>query len=46
MKSDLLQWICCPACKGDLTLTVAAGDATSVTEGTLCLLYTSDAADE
>ncbi len=35
MKSDLLQWICCPACKGDLALEVAAGDALSVTEGTL-----------
>jgi len=35
VKSDLLQWICCPACKGDLALTVAAGDATTVAEGTL-----------
>ena len=35
MKSDLLQWICCPACKGDLALTVAEGDATTVAEGTL-----------
>ena len=35
MKSDLLQWICCPTCKGDLALAVASGDATTVTEGTL-----------
>ena len=20
MKTDLLQWMCCPSCKGDLTL--------------------------
>ena len=36
MKTDLLQWMCCPSCKGDLTLVVAEGDATTVTEGTLC----------
>lgn len=35
MKTDLLQWICCPACKRDLTLEVADGDATTVREGTL-----------
>lgn len=35
MKSDLLQWICCPGCKSDLALTVTDGDATTVTEGAL-----------
>jgi SAM-dependent methyltransferase/uncharacterized protein YbaR (Trm112 family) len=35
VKSDLLQWICCPGCKSDLALTVTDGNATSVTEGTL-----------
>jgi SAM-dependent methyltransferase len=35
VKSDLLQWICCPGCKSDLALTVTDGDATTVTEGAL-----------
>lgn len=35
MKTDLLQWICCPACKHELTLEVRDGDAVSVTDGTL-----------
>jgi SAM-dependent methyltransferase/uncharacterized protein YbaR (Trm112 family) len=35
VKSDLLQWICCPACKNDLALTVTRGDDATVTEGTL-----------
>jgi len=32
---DLLDWICCPGCRGDLALTVTAGDGSSVAEGTL-----------
>lgn len=35
MKTDVLQWICCPGCKGDLALEVVSGDAATVTEGTL-----------
>lgn len=35
MKTDLLQWICCPACKHDLTLEVSVGDVATVTEGAL-----------
>lgn len=35
MKRDLLQWICCPACRNDFALTVSSGDATVVAEGTL-----------
>ncbi len=35
MKTDVLQWLCCPSCKGDLALVVSVGDAAAVTEGTL-----------
>lgn len=35
MKTDLLQWICCPLCTHDLALEVSAGDATTVDEGVL-----------
>ncbi|HMF61124.1 MAG TPA: methyltransferase domain-containing protein, partial [Vicinamibacterales bacterium] len=35
MKRDLLQWICCPACRNDFALEVSSGDATAVAEGTL-----------
>lgn len=35
MHIDVLKWICCPSCKSDLALTVVAGDASSVTDGTL-----------
>ncbi len=35
MKTDLLQWICCPRCRRELTMTVTRGDAVTVTDGTL-----------
>lgn len=35
MKTDLLQWLCCPRCKSDLGLTTTTGDDVSVTGGTL-----------
>ena len=35
MKRSLLDILCCPVCKGDLTLEVRKEDETSIIEGTL-----------
>jgi len=35
MRDDLLEILCCPVCKGDLTLTVARREAGEILEGTL-----------
>jgi SAM-dependent methyltransferase/uncharacterized protein YbaR (Trm112 family) len=35
MTPELLQWICCPACKGDFTMTVAKTSEHGIEEGVL-----------
>jgi uncharacterized protein len=35
MKRTLLPILCCPACKGDLVLTVAVEDEKEIVRGTL-----------
>jgi len=35
MKRSLLDILCCPVCKGDLTLVVLKEDETRIIEGTL-----------
>ena len=35
MKPDLMEILCCPVCRGDLTLTVAKKDGEEIVEGTL-----------
>ncbi|MEE9152007.1 MAG: methytransferase partner Trm112 [Thermoplasmata archaeon] len=35
MKRDLMDIICCPTCKGDLTLTVEEEDAKEIIKGLL-----------
>ncbi|NYT07024.1 MAG: Trm112 family protein [Methanomicrobiales archaeon] len=35
MKRSILPLLCCPVCKGDLTLTVTAGDDKEIREGKL-----------
>src|SRR5262245_54133923 len=35
MTPELLQWICCPSCKGELGLAVTSMSANSVEEGAL-----------
>lgn len=35
MKTDLLQWLCCPRCRRELIMAVTTGDTATVTEGTL-----------
>jgi uncharacterized protein YbaR (Trm112 family) len=35
MKKDLLDIICCPACKGDLDITISKMDGDEILEGIL-----------
>jgi uncharacterized protein len=35
MRADLLEILCCPVCKGDLTLTAVRKDRDEIMEGTL-----------
>lgn len=35
MRPDLLEILCCPVCKGDLTLVVVRKDRDEILEGTL-----------
>ena len=35
MKEDLMEILCCPVCKGDLTLAVRRREGGEVMEGTL-----------
>jgi uncharacterized protein YbaR (Trm112 family) len=35
VKPDLMEILCCPVCKGDLTLTTTKTDGTEIVEGTL-----------
>ncbi len=35
MKRSILPLLCCPVCKGDLTLTVTEGDDREIREGKL-----------
>lgn len=35
MKPDLMEILCCPVCKGDLTLKVTKQDGKEIVEGTL-----------
>jgi uncharacterized protein len=35
MRPDLLEILCCPVCKGDLQLTVAAREGDEVVRGSL-----------
>ena len=35
MRKDLMEILCCPVCKGDLTLEVAKTDGDEIVEGTL-----------
>ncbi len=35
MKPDLLEILCCPVCRGDLTLTKTRSDKTEILEGKL-----------
>ncbi|MEW5937443.1 MAG: methytransferase partner Trm112 [Candidatus Thermoplasmatota archaeon] len=35
MRRDLMEIICCPVCKGDLSLTVTKEDEHEILEGTL-----------
>ena len=35
MRTDLMEILCCPVCRGDLELTVARKEGDEVLEGTL-----------
>ena len=35
MRPDLLEILCCPVCRGDLTLTVASKKGEEIEQGTL-----------
>jgi len=35
MKKDLMDILCCPVCKGDLTLTVKREEGNEIIEGSL-----------
>ena len=35
MRRDLMEILCCPVCKGDLTLSVAEESAEEIVRGTL-----------
>lgn len=35
MKADLMEVLCCPVCKGDLTLAVATQEGTEILTGQL-----------
>lgn len=35
MRKDLMEILCCPVCKGDLTLEVTKADGDEIVEGTL-----------
>jgi uncharacterized protein len=35
MRDDLLEILCCPVCKGDLTLTVSRREKDEIVEGSL-----------
>jgi uncharacterized protein len=35
MKPDLMEILCCPVCRGDLTLTARRSEGGEVVEGTL-----------
>lgn len=35
MKKDLMEIICCPTCKGDLSLVIQQEDEKEITKGTL-----------
>ena len=35
MKPDLMEILCCPVCKGDLTLKVTKQEGKEIVEGTL-----------
>jgi uncharacterized protein YbaR (Trm112 family) len=35
MRDDLLEILCCPVCRGDLTLAVTRRDEQEIVEGTL-----------
>ncbi|HYA54393.1 MAG TPA: methytransferase partner Trm112 [Thermoplasmata archaeon] len=35
MKADLMEILCCPVCRGDLTLTVGKKEGDEIVEGNL-----------